>query len=158
MDAYSQFYRDNRDRLYGYLLRLTTEPQLARDLVQESFTRYLKRYGNRELSKPLLYTIARHAALDALGRRNTAHIDADCCEASDHSPEQRVIQREAFDRMLAAVARLSPTERELISLVATAALTYREMGQMLKISEANVKVRVHRVRTKLKAMLACKGE
>ena len=153
MDAFSRFYRNNKDRLYGYLLRMTAEPQLALDLVQESFFRYLKRYGNRELSKPLLYTIARHAALDTLGRPRTTGIDADSCQASGNSPEQEVIHKERFNRMLTAIARLTRAERELISLVATADLTYREMGQVLKISEANVKVRVHRVRTKLRKML-----
>jgi RNA polymerase sigma-70 factor (ECF subfamily) len=158
VDAFSQFYRDNKDRLYGYLLRMTAEPQLALDLVQESFTRYLKRYGNREFSKPLLYTIARHAALDSLGRPRATGIDADRCEASDHNPEQQMIHRQAFDRMLAAVAHLAPTERELIFLVATSELTYRELGQVLNISEANVKVRIHRARTNLRRMLACNGE
>ncbi len=77
-------------------------------------------------------------------------IDTDSCNASGDNPEQQVIHQEVFNRMLSAITRLTSKDRELITLVATADLTYREIGQVLRISEANVKVRVHRARTKLR--------
>ena len=39
MDDYGLFYRENRDRVFAYLLRMTGDVQLAGDLTQESFTR-----------------------------------------------------------------------------------------------------------------------
>ena len=59
---------------------------------------------------------------------------------------------------MSAIDKLAPLDRELISLVTTADLTYQEIGRVLKISEANVKVRIHRARTKLREMLASGGE
>lgn len=153
MDAYSQFYTENRDRLYAYLLRLTGEAQLALDLVQESFVRYLGRYGSRDGNRSLLYTIARNAALDAIRRRKADGPQVEACEAPGHNPEQQAISRQAFDRVLAALGQLTVSDRELISLVAFAGLTYREIGQIVNISEANVKVRVHRIRTRLRSLV-----
>ncbi|MBC2710313.1 MAG: sigma-70 family RNA polymerase sigma factor [Desulfosarcina sp.] len=158
MDAYSLFYKENRDRLYAYLLRMTGEAQLAADLVQESFVRYLGRYGSRDGSRPLLYTIARNAALDAIRKQKVDGFNADGHEDPGNNPEQQVMDREAFHRMLAAIGQLAPPDRELISLVATADLTYREIGRILNISEANVKVKVHRARTKLREILGSGGK
>jgi len=139
--------------LYAYLLRMTGEAQLAVDLVQESFARYLGRYGRRNGQKPLLYAIARNAALDAIRKRKMDGFAADEQEDTGNNPERQMINREAFERLLAAIGQLTPPDRELISLVAAADLTYREIGKVLRISEANVKVRVHRARTKLRAYL-----
>jgi RNA polymerase sigma-70 factor (ECF subfamily) len=55
--------------------------------------------------------------------------------------------------MLAAIQQLNPVDRELIALLATEAFSYRQIGTILNISEANVKVRVHRARLRLKAIL-----
>jgi RNA polymerase sigma-70 factor, ECF subfamily len=154
VDTYSQFYSENKDRLYAYLLRMTGETQLAVDLVQESFVRYLGRYGSQDGGiRSLLFTIARNAALDAIRQRKSVNDEVDACEDPGNNPEQQVIHRQALERMLAAIGQLVPKDREMISLVATADLTYYEIASILNISEANVKVRVHRARTKLRAIL-----
>lgn len=152
------FYIKNKDRLFGYLLRMTGDYHLACDLVQESFTRYLGRYGNKGDSRPLLYTIARNAAVDAIRGQKADGSDADDQEDPGNNPEQQVMAHEAFERMLAAIGKLAPPDRELISLVATADLTYREIAGVLNMSEANVKVKVHRARTKLREIMGSGGE
>ncbi|BBO85298.1 RNA polymerase sigma factor [Desulfosarcina ovata subsp. sediminis] len=153
----ANFYNQNKGRLYAYLLRMTGDTHMATELVQESFVRYLGRYGEQE-SRTLLYTIARNAALDALRKKRAdpmADVDAHPDPAGD--PEQQMIDREALARMLAAIGKLAPVERELISLVVTADLTYREIARVLNLSEANVKVKVHRARTRLRGILGSGG-
>jgi RNA polymerase sigma-70 factor (ECF subfamily) len=157
VNTYGLFYRENKDRLYAYLLRMTGERQLALDLMQESFARYLGRYGRHECNKSLLYTIGRNAALDAFRRQSATAIDVDLYQDADTNPEEKVIDREKFNRTMAAVAKLAPLDRELLSLVTTTDLTYQEIGRVLNISEANVKVRIHRARTKLRETLASGG-
>jgi RNA polymerase sigma-70 factor (ECF subfamily) len=157
VDAYTLFYKENKDRLFAYLLRMTGDDCLAADLVQEAFARYLGRYANEGASRPLLYTIARNAAVDAIRKHKPEWLDEGNHEDPHNNPEQQVIARQAINFMLAAIGRLAPLDRELISLVATADLTYREIGKVLNISEANVKVKVHRARTKLREILASGG-
>jgi len=158
VNDYGLFYKENKDRLYAYLLRMTRERQLALDLVQESFVRYLGRYGRRENNKALLYTIGRNAALDAFRRQSVTGFDTENYQDSGADPEQQIIDQEKLNQTMSAIAKLAPLDRELISLVTTTDLTYQEIGRVLKISEANVKVRVHRARTKLREMLASGGE
>ena len=155
VDTYDHFYKTNKDRLFAYLLRMTGDAQSAKDLAQESFARYWGRYRNRGCSKALLYTIARNAAIDALQKyKKTSPIDTDSCAFPGKTPEQETILQEEYNRMLKALAQLNVLDRELISMVATGEFSYQEIGQRLEISEANVKVRVHRARKKLQRILS----
>ena len=158
VNRFADFYRQNKERLFAYLLRMTGDYCLAGDLVQESFARYLGRYNHDDPSRPLLYTIARNAALDAVRKQTAESLDGSDYEDPCKNQEQQVMDRQGFDRMLAAIGRLAPLDRDLISMVATADLTYREIGSLLNLSEANVKVRVHRARTKLKEILGSGGQ
>jgi len=153
MDAYSLFYTENRERLYAYLLHMTGDGQLAADLVQESFLRYLARYGKNKGSRPLLYRIARNAALDAARRPEAVGDVPESSRSPIPDPERQTVEREAFNRVLAALDQLPAAERDVLSLVVWGGMPYREIASVLKISEANVKVRVHRARNRLRAAL-----
>ncbi|MBR9987285.1 MAG: hypothetical protein KFF68_15385, partial [Desulfosarcina sp.] len=63
--------------MFAYLLRLTGNYHLSSDLTQESFTRYLSRYGRSGNNGALLYTIARNAALDAMRQRREEPLQGD---------------------------------------------------------------------------------
>ncbi|MDJ0781141.1 MAG: sigma-70 family RNA polymerase sigma factor [Desulfosarcinaceae bacterium] len=158
MDDYSRFYSRYRGSVFAYLLRLTGDYQLAGDLTQESFTRCLSRYGRNGSNPSLLFTIARNAALDAARKRREEALSGNEKEADDANPERQLIQKQAVTRMLAAIGQLRLVDRELIALVASGSLSYREIGKLLKISEANVKVKVHRARLRLKAILNQGGQ
>ena len=54
---------------------------------------------------------------------------------------------------VAAIQELEPEEREVLSLVVSRDLSYREIARITGTSESNVKVRVHRARVKLKRIL-----
>ena len=154
MESCERLYRDNRERVLRFLLHLTGDVELARDLVQETFARYLSRYGRDSEQAGLLFTIARNAGLDALRRRRTSTLPERETADPRRDPEHQLIDRQEMDRVLAAIRRLDDTDRQLVALLATGAFSYREIGRLLDLSETNVKVRVHRARLKLKALMA----
>jgi RNA polymerase sigma factor (sigma-70 family) len=154
MEFCDRFYRDNKERVLAFLLHLTGNYDLARDLVQESFTRYLSRYGRDTGNLALLYTIARNTALDTFRKHRENQSTEKEAVSRDRDPEHRLIERQEFDKVLAAVRQLNDLDRQLISLLATGTFSYKEIGRMLDISEANVKVKVHRARLRLKEILA----
>ena len=159
MEKYEVFYKNSKDGLFAYLLRMTGDYHLACDLVQESFVRYLQRYSNiGERSRSLLYTIARNTAMDAFRRPKNEHFNPEEYIGHTHDPEQQLDDRQAYDRMLAAIRQLPDLDRELISLLSGADLSYAEIGRILNISEANVKVKVHRARIRLREILRNGGE
>ncbi len=154
MEEYDVFYTKSKDGLFAYLLKMTGDYHLSCDLVQESFTRYLQRYSKTgESSRSLLYTIARNAAMDAFRKPKNVMFNPEDYTDPQNNPEQQLDDRQSFNRILAAIHQLSIIDRELISLLSGADLSYLEIGGILNISEANVKVRVHRARLRLKEIL-----
>ena len=154
MESCERLYRDNRERVLRFLLHLTGDVELARDLVQETFACYFSRYGRDSEQLGLLFTIARNAGLDALRRRRTSPLPERETADPRRDPEHQLIDRQEMDRVLAAIRRLDDTDRQLVALLATGTFSYREIGRLLDLSETNVKVRVHRARLKLKALMA----
>ena len=132
---------------------MTADFELARDLMQESFTRYLERYGNAPPSAALLYTIGRNALLDHIRKagRNTSLAQEPPDTQRDQ--EQFHLVRETYRQVLAGLQTLSTEERDILALVVSSELSYKEIAAVIGISEANVKVKVHRARVKLKKML-----
>ncbi len=134
-------------------MRSTGDYHLSSDILQESFTRYLEKYGDGEANTALLYTIARNAIVD---RHRKQGRDTPLSEEREHpqqNPETRTMVREDYRRVLAAMQELAPEERDSLSLVVSSDLSYREIARITGTSEGNVKVRVHRARVKLRKMM-----
>lgn len=158
MKDHDRFYKENKDNLFAYLYRMTGDYYLAWDLVQESFIRYLNHYKGNNDSRPLLYTIARNAAMDAFRKPKTTPYISDIHDKPTGNPEQQFADRQAYKLLLDAIQQLKQLDRELIALVAGADLSYRQIGLIMDISEANVKVKVHRARLRLKEILSSGGK
>ena len=153
VDNFREFYSKQRVRLFAYLMRSTGDYHLASDILQESFTRYLEKYGETDQSPALLYAIARNAVVDGHRKRrpNTPLVDE--LELPQSNPEAHIMVREDYRRVLAAMQELKPEERDVLALVVSSDLSYREIARITGTSEGNVKVRVHRSRLKLRKMM-----
>ncbi len=134
-------------------MRSTGDYYLSSDILQESFTRYLERYGQEEQSVSLLYTIGRNLVCDA-ARKNprNPHIQIDQ-EISGADHEHDFMVREEYRRVLAAMQQLDEDERDILALAVSSDLSYREISSLTGLSEANVKVKVHRARIKIRKII-----
>ena len=154
MEFFRQFYLNNKEKLYGYLVRKSGDPALASDLVQESFTRYLEQYRSRELSLALLFTIGRNLFYDHMrrDRRNVEMVEPFASVQEDE--EQAYMQREDSQRMLKTLQLLDDEDRDILALVVSGGMPYREIAAIRGCNETTIKVRVHRARQKLRQLLA----
>ena len=153
MGNFRSFYQKHRDRLFAYLMRRTGDYNLAGDILQESFTRYLEKYGDTWQNPALLFTIARNALVDGHRKQGRESPLFDEPEVALPNPETQVMVREEYRRVLAAMQKLAPEERDVLSLVVSSDLSYREIAHITGTSEGNVKIRVHRARVKLREMM-----
>ena len=151
--SFKDFYNNNKDRLFGYLLRRTGDYHLAADISQETFTRYLERYRTREHSVSLLFTISRNLLYDnGRKQRSTIPFEEDKHKGSIDE-ESAFIVREESRHVLKALQQLDPEETDILSLAVSSGLSYREIAEVTGTSEANIKVKIHRSRLKLKKIL-----
>ena len=155
---FGTLYQDHRERVFHYLLRMTGDYELSRDIMQESFTRCLSRYGDRIDSIALLYKVARNLVIDHKRKSNRNESLKEPNTADPITLDQQFLVREEYREVLLALKNLSFEDRELLSLVAGESLSYSEIASILATSENSVKVRVHRARKRLRNAMAKRGE
>ena len=157
VDKYRAFYMEHKDKLFAYLMRVTADYYLSSDIMQESFTRYLEHYSQELPSLSLLYTIARNALFDYArkeGHKTELKEDQADCSVDQ---ERTLMVRQEYRHVLLAMEELEKDERDLLAIAVSGNFSYREIAAITGISVANVKVKIHRARLKLKKTLH-KGE
>jgi len=90
----AELYRRHAGALHRRCASIVGSTDEARDLVQETFARYLaagERWGDRASPFTVLYRIATNASIDRLRRRKVANEDAldPDVHAGDHGNESR---------------------------------------------------------------------
>jgi RNA polymerase sigma-70 factor (ECF subfamily) len=156
-----ELYQRYRRPIYGFLLKRVNAPATAEDLLQTTFERVIKYRGSfREGStfRSWLFTIARNAMHDGRKRESRMPIkngvDIGTLPLLTPSAECEWERRDTGNQSKAALAALSDTYREVVDLAWKRGLKYAEIGEVLGISEANVKVRIHRATKQLRVNYA----
>jgi RNA polymerase sigma factor (sigma-70 family) len=163
-EAFESFYREHVDAVLRYATRRTDDPHDAADLVAEVFLAAIRSAeGYREeLGSPIawLYGIARNLA--AAERRRAARTwDAES-RISGHRLldeddiarlEERIDAERSSRSLLAHIARLPESQREVLELIAVDGLTTAQTAAVLGISTVAARVRLHRARSALQTML-----
>jgi RNA polymerase sigma-70 factor (ECF subfamily) len=153
VNTFKDFYNRQRQKFFTYLIRRAGDYHLACDIMQESFTRLFEKYTTEQFTPQLLYTIGRNLVLDALRKRKHNPSEIADVEQPNDGQEHYLMVRDEYRQVLAAMQHLEDDERDLLSLVVSSELSYRELAEITGISEANVKVKIHRARKKLRTYL-----
>jgi len=158
VNTFKDFYNRQRQKFFAYLIRRAGDYQLACDIMQESFTRLYEKYTVEHFTPQLLYTIGRNLVLDALRKRKHDPLEIDDVEQPVDGQEHYLMVRDEYRQVLAAMRHLEDDERDLLSLVVSSGLSYRELAEIIGLSEANVKVKIHRARKKLRTFLGAERQ
>ena len=153
--VFEELYRSSRDDVYAYVAGLLRDRSAAEEVTAAAFERGFRRWARfdpeRGSARAWLFGIARNAALDELRRRGRQAEMA--AEHADPHASSGVDEAEAGLRraaLAAAVAQLSPRERELVALKFFAGLSNGEIAAVIGVSESNAGTRIHRVLVKLR--------
>jgi len=153
VENYQQFYSNYKNKLFSYLLYRSGNRDIASDIMQESFARHFKHYGQQSVFSPtLLFTIARNALVD-YQRGQTKLYRADI-PPQDTIPDEEssFIVKEEYSRIHEAIKTLPEQDREILTLV-VGGMAYKEIATIFNLSIANVKVKIHRSRKELRTIL-----
>jgi RNA polymerase sigma-70 factor (ECF subfamily) len=142
--------------VFNFLARMTMDRDAAEDLTQNVFMRMIKyrnsyREGNKFQS--WIYQVARNVFSDHYQKEKNKRSDFIAVEKlSDHiangQDEQEQMDREK--RLIRSLAQLSDEYRMLLILTRFQQLKYEEVANILNMTVANIKVKVHRAMQKLR--------
>lgn len=165
-EVYAEVYEANRRLLWGLCYRMTGDAAEAEDIVQETFVRALATppRDTSEPWRPWLVRVALNIARDRLRRRRRDYPgpwlpapipdDGSLDEArfaSDVSPETRYDMVESVTfAFLVALEALTPAHRAVLLLRDVFDYSTSETAEALGMTEANVKVSLHRARAAMR--------
>ena len=160
--AFDGLVRATHADVYTLALRLTGDPEDARDVTQEAYLRAWKslaRFRGDAQFSTWMYRITANCASTMLsGRRRRRHEDLpDDIAVADTRPEvDPEVMAEAGalrQRVAAALDELPPRLRAVVVLRDVYDLPHEAIAAELGITEAAAKVRLHRARRKLRERL-----
>jgi RNA polymerase sigma-70 factor, ECF subfamily len=139
----------------------TLSPEECQDLTQEIFLqlwRSLPQFEERASPATWVYRVALNTALGWQRKersRRSRHqplVSLADVPAAGSDSSVATANRETVERLYAAIRQLKKPEAALVLLYLDG-LTYRQMSEVLGISETNVGVKLHRAKSALTALL-----
>ncbi len=160
-DAFAELYERYFKRVYNYIRCRCGDPDTADDLTAQVFERllyHIEQYRpERGPFEAWLFAVIRNVVNGHYRKQRSFWLVWENLRrrlAAEASPEERMIQQECSDQLLAALARLDERSRDLLSLKYAAGLNSREISRITRLSEGNVRVIVYRALGQLRAELA----
>lgn len=149
--AFRTLIERHQERIYGFLVGMVRDRELAGDLFQETFMRVVaamqQRRGSYEQQGRWLgwvMRIARNAALDHLrSRKKWQDVERDDDDgtsfferlpADDPDAIAEVDLSDQLETLRAAIEQLPPEQREVVLLRHESELTFREIAEITDVS------------------------
>ena len=157
-DAFAAFYERSARPLWAYLVRVSADPVLAEDLMQESYVRFLCAANAPSLASDgeaaarlYLFRIATNLLRDHWRRPRAASIE--------EIPEEFFTAHDSAEQsdsqiMLGpALRQMKPRERQLLWLAHAEGYSHREIAEVTGLAAASIRLLLFRARRKIAALL-----
>ena len=163
--VFTQIFDEHRNPVHAYFLGRVTDPELARDLVQETFLRVWRRLSEiaplpPDRQRAWIFTVARNLAIDSY-RAGAARQAAEAALRHQATTEETAVAgphleaelRERLAQLHAAIGQLPEEQRVILSMATAGGLTSRQIGQALGEPAGTVRYRLSQARKQLAAAL-----
>lgn len=144
------------DRAYRFVIKNLKAEDIAQDIIQDTFLKLWEKHKNVEFTKAksYIFTAAYHTMIDYI-RKNKRFVQYDTEESADYmdslgrstpaneNPDLKRILNQALEL-------LSEEQKTVILLRDYEGYSYKEIGEITGLSEAQVKVYIYRARLFLK--------
>jgi RNA polymerase sigma-70 factor (ECF subfamily) len=158
-EAFAAFYQRSARPLWAYLARVSADPALADDLMQESFVRFLlasrPEFSLAEgevAARRYLFRIATNLLRDHWRRPVAASIE-ELPEEYFANPD-RSGQMDSQAILGPALAQMRPRDRQLLWLAHAEGYSHREIAQITGLASASIRLLLFRARRKIARILA----
>ncbi len=156
---FSTAYEQSKDAVYGYLLYMTRDKELAQDLSQETFLKIFLNIGKFRGTanvKTWSLKIARNTFLTYARKKRPLLLEEQILELTPgpylNEPEESMLQKEHGERIREIMMALNENERTILLLRDYEDLSYEEMSQIINVSVEVLKSRLYRARQKFRKL------
>lgn len=150
---YNMAVKEFSGRLYGFSLKYLQNKEDASDIVQDVFEKLWKnrKKVEPEKVKSWLFTCAHNAMINLIKKKSRmSYVDTITTPEVQQSHSQSYEMKEVIEKSL---SQLPPVQKSIILLRDLEGYNYKEIGEILELSEAQVKVYLFRARNKIKKQL-----
>lgn len=147
-EGFRIFYDRTSRPLWAYLLRVSGRCDVADDLLQESYCRFLSAElpeMDAAQSKSYLYKIATNLLHDRWRHRESPET-VPTAQSQQDDPEARTDVRRALEK-------LKPRERQLLWLAHVEGFDHKEIARLMGLKVASIRVLLFRARRELAGVL-----
>ncbi|HUO84904.1 MAG TPA: RNA polymerase sigma factor [Thermoanaerobaculia bacterium] len=161
-EEFRSFYDRTARPLWSYLSRITGDPHLADDVLQEAYYRFYRagaRHESEAHRRNSLFRIATNVVRDA-ERRARHHEDVPLEEDFPFGAEPQhgspVPEHQATIRtdLARAMAQLEPSQREMLWLAYAQGASHEEIAGVLGLRPVSIRTMLLRARRKLAGILS----
>ena len=155
-DAFRAFYDRTARGLWAYLSRITGDRQLADDLAQEAYYRFLRTarsFESESHRRNYLFQIATNLVRDARRRPEPISLNDSPGQSEPSVGGDGDARAVAHADLSRAMARLKPRERQILWLAYAQGETHHSIAQTLGLKTASLKMLLFRARRKLATLL-----
>lgn len=155
-NAFSVLIQRYSDPLYRHALGMTGSPDVAEDILQMSFIKAYQHLAEvRGRFDAWVFRIVANGCKDWLKNIRRTHLsyDEDDQPTGYANPEEELDRSELRDDLDRALQSLPPSLREAFVMKHVEGRSYEEMADLLGTTVGALKMRVHRAREALQALL-----
>lgn len=129
--AFEHIYEDMKKPVYTVSLRIVQSKEAAEDITQEVFVRLFTSPPDSSVRDPRawIFRMARNLSIDALRRKQSSDIDGEEIPTDD-TTDGAVLRMD----IESAIARLSPVEREIVTLRLNFDMNFSEIARITGLS------------------------
>ena len=138
--------------------RLLGDRADAEDLVQDAFLRALDRLPQLDPNRPFgpwFFTLLRNLGINQLRAKRVRYTEPEKLDAAsaDAQPDEEVLRGEVRERFDAALAALTPRQREIVMLFEVEGWKGAEIAEHLGLTPENVRWHLHQAKKSLRVSL-----
>jgi RNA polymerase sigma-70 factor, ECF subfamily len=157
-EAFAGFYERSARSLWAYLVRVSADPALAEDLMQESYVRFLCAEPPNDgevAARRYLFRIATNLLRDHWRRPSAASIE--------EMPEELLAagtgaeQAESQALLWPVLRQLRPRDRQLLWLAYAEGYSHREIAEVTGLASGSIRLLLFRARHKAAKLLRSGG-
>lgn len=162
---FSQFYRDNVEKVYRFIFLKVNSAELAQDLCSETFLRTWKYFNSKEDHirnvRAFVYRVARNLVIDWYRTKEMKTVPLDdsaiefAVEASTVQPavDYQLALQSDVEEVKKALELIRPEHGDVVLLHYLNELSIKEIANMYSESEGTIRVWIHRGLDELRGQL-----